>query len=179
MCIHWHRRDLRIADNRGLAGGEEVLPMFVFDPAVLDHASMIRVACLLDAIADLRERYRERGGDLLVERGDPTEVILWIADSWDTERVSWNADYSGFTRARDRAAIATLEDQGVEWDAREDALLKPDEPGAIPALDELGFDEPEADPPEMGREPARNRFETFCTKTSTATPKSGATPPSG
>ncbi|WP_114578934.1 deoxyribodipyrimidine photo-lyase [Saliphagus sp. LR7] len=206
MRIHWHRRDLRIADNRGLAGedAEEVLSVFVFDPAVLGQASPIRVACLLEAVTDLRERYRERGADLLVERGDPTGIVPRLADSRDADRVSWNADYSGLARERDRAAIAAIEDRGLEWKSAEDALLfapgsispnegdhysvfsyfwekwadrekdepvdapleddllEPEDPGEIPGLDELGFDEPEADPPAMGRELARDRLETFC-----------------
>lgn len=206
MRIHWHRRDLRIDDNRGLAGGdgESILPVFVFDPTILEHASPIRVACLLAAIHDLREQYRKRGADLLVERGDPTEVVPRLAESRDADRVSWNADYSGLARERDRAAIAAVEDRRLEWKSCEDALLfepgsispnegahysvfsyfwrkwadrekadpidappddallEPGDPGEIPGLDELGFDEPEADPPAVGREPARDRLETFC-----------------
>ncbi|PSQ48310.1 hypothetical protein BRD19_07145, partial [Halobacteriales archaeon SW_7_65_23] len=35
MQLHWHRRDLRLADNRGLAAATaagETVPVFVFDP---------------------------------------------------------------------------------------------------------------------------------------------------
>jgi len=50
MELFWHRRDLRVADNVGLAaatgtrddGRGPAAPVFVFDPDVLDHASDVR-----------------------------------------------------------------------------------------------------------------------------------------
>lgn len=68
MDLCWHRRDLRVADNRALAVCDDALPVFVFDETVLEHAAPPRVAFMLDALESLREEYRERGGDLLVER---------------------------------------------------------------------------------------------------------------
>jgi len=53
MQLHWHRRDLRAADNAGLARAtveDPVLPVFVFDSDVLAHASPPRVAFMLDAL---------------------------------------------------------------------------------------------------------------------------------
>ncbi|MFB6177449.1 MAG: deoxyribodipyrimidine photo-lyase, partial [Halobaculum sp.] len=52
MSIFWHRRDLRASDNRGLseaAADGPVIPVFVFDDAVLDHAGPPRVRFMLDA----------------------------------------------------------------------------------------------------------------------------------
>jgi len=88
MELFWHRRDLRVADNVGLAAatgtrGDDrgpAAPVFVFDPDVLDHASDVRVRRLLDARAALREDYRDRGSDLLVARGDPEAVLPEVAD---------------------------------------------------------------------------------------------------
>ena len=62
MQVHWHRRDLRRHDNRGLAlaaglHGERsgpAVPLFIFDDAVLDHGSASRVRFMLDALAELR-----------------------------------------------------------------------------------------------------------------------------
>jgi len=59
MELFWHRRDLRVADNVGLAaatgtrddGRGPAAPVFVFDPDVLDHASDVRVRRLLDGLA--------------------------------------------------------------------------------------------------------------------------------
>ncbi|PSQ16570.1 deoxyribodipyrimidine photo-lyase [Halobacteriales archaeon QS_8_69_26] len=140
MRIHWHRRDLRVADNVALAeaartegegetedGG--VVPVFVFDPAVLDHGSPPRVRFMLDALGSLRADYRERGGDLLLERGDPREVLPLVADEWDAEAVHWNRDYSGLARRRDAAVRRALDDAGVRREASHGELLH--EPGSI------------------------------------------------
>jgi deoxyribodipyrimidine photo-lyase len=95
MELFWHRRDLRVADNVGLAAAadrDEVAPVFVFDDDVLEHASDVRVRRLLDGLAALRADYRERGSDLLVARGDPEAVLPDLAGALDAERVGWKRD---------------------------------------------------------------------------------------
>jgi deoxyribodipyrimidine photo-lyase len=130
--LHWHRRDLRAVDNRGLAAAASagtVLPAFVLDDDVLAHAGPPRVRFLLDALADLRSWYRERGGDLRVVRGDPREELPALARERDVERVTWNRDYSGLARERDEAVSRALADDGVPGEEFGDALLH--EPGSI------------------------------------------------
>ncbi|SDR41775.1 cryptochrome/photolyase family protein [Natronobacterium texcoconense] len=133
MIVHWHRRDLRVRDNCGLAravaADEPVVPLFVFDPVVLEHASPIRVACLLEALESLRSWYRDRGSDLLIARGDPSDVLPRIAAEYDVDAVTWNEDYSGLAQERDRAVTAALEDEGITPETTHDAVLH--EPGSI------------------------------------------------
>jgi deoxyribodipyrimidine photo-lyase len=206
MIVHWHRRDLRGVDNRGLdraAEQDTVVPLFVLDPTVLEYASPVRVACLLEGLADLREWYRERGSDLLVRRGEASGVVLDVATEHDASTVVWSEDYSGLGRDRDEAVTAALEDDGVACERVHDAIHH--EPGSItpnqgkyysvfsyfwkkwqdrekrdpisapaagaladvsgeelPSLDNLGFDEPEADHDELTRTAARERLEAFC-----------------
>jgi deoxyribodipyrimidine photo-lyase len=132
MDVHWHRRDLRASDNRALAeagAGGELLPVFVFDDDVLAHAGAPRVRFMLDALAALREDYRERGGDLLVRRGDPREVLPAVADEYGAERAYWNRDYSGLARERDEAVREALVEAGVTPQQFHDAVFH--EPGSI------------------------------------------------
>ncbi|WP_017343378.1 deoxyribodipyrimidine photo-lyase [Halorubrum sp. T3] len=138
MELFWHRRDLRVADNVGLAAatvaGDDAdrgpaAPVFVFDPDVLDHASDVRVRRLLDGLAALRDDYRERGSDLLVARGDPESVLPRLADALDAERVVWNRDYSGLARERDAAVRRALDAVDVAREAHHDAVLH--DPDAI------------------------------------------------
>jgi deoxyribodipyrimidine photo-lyase len=113
MRLHWHRRDLRAVDNRGLAApadGDGVLPVFVFDDEVLAHAAPPRVAFMLDALADLRAWYRDRGADLLIAHGDPTAVLPDLAAAYDVDGVTWCRDYTGLARQRDDAVRAALAD---------------------------------------------------------------------
>jgi deoxyribodipyrimidine photo-lyase len=202
MDLCWHRRDLRIADNRALAACDDVLPVFVLDGSTLEHAGPPRVAFMLEALDELRESYRERDGDLLVERGDPSTVVPDLATEFGVDRVVWNHDYSGLARERDEAVRAALDERGIDYEAYHDAVLhepgtittnagdpysvfsyfgkkwldrekrepvsppgsiaKREEERAIPALDELGFDEPEGSVPEAGTAAAERRLEAFC-----------------
>ena len=132
MRLHWHRRDLRAADNAGLATAAEdgpVVPVFVFDRDVLAHAGPPRVAFMLDALRGLRERYRERGSDLVVRRGDPREVLPELAEEFDADGVTWGKEVSGLGRERDAAVRRALDDADVTREAVGDALLH--EPGSI------------------------------------------------
>jgi deoxyribodipyrimidine photo-lyase len=132
MQLHWHRRDLRTADNRGLASAADagpVVPLFVFDDAVLEHAGAPRVRYLLDALGALRERYRALGSDLVVRRGDPREVVPRVALDVGADRVVWNKDYSGLARERDTAVRRALDDESVPRESVHDHLHH--EPGSI------------------------------------------------
>ncbi|EJN58859.1 cryptochrome/photolyase family protein [Halogranum rubrum] len=206
MQLHWHRRDLRVADNRGLAMAAEagtVVPVFVFDDEILAHAASPRVRFMLDALAELRAWYRDHGSDLLVAHGDPKEVLPELADEYDADRVVWNKDYSGLARHRDAAVRRALDEAGVGRDVVHDAIHH--EPGSIttndgepyavytyfwkkwrkrekespydapdadrladvsgdelPSIDELGFDEPDADVQSAGTAAARKRLDAFC-----------------
>jgi len=69
----WFRRDLRVRDNPALlAAGEQVLPVFVFDPVLWDASSDTRRAYLVASLTSLNESL---GGKLVLRTGDPTEVI--------------------------------------------------------------------------------------------------------
>ncbi|QGN07002.1 deoxyribodipyrimidine photo-lyase [Halorhabdus sp. CBA1104] len=134
MRIHWHRRDLRIEDNPALASGgadttEPVLPVFVLDSAVLEHAGPPRVAFMLEALEALRSAYRSLDSDLLVVQGNPVETLPEIATKRDATTVTWNRDYSGLARERDTAVRQALEDAGIDRDADHGAVLQ--EPGSI------------------------------------------------
>ena len=127
MEIVWHRRDLRVSDNAALSECEHALPVFVLDDDVLRHASPPRVAFLLDALRALRDDYRALGGDLVVRRGDPREVLPRLADGHDAT-VRWNRGYSGLARERDDEVRDALADEGVGFSGYKDAVLhEPDE----------------------------------------------------
>jgi deoxyribodipyrimidine photo-lyase len=135
MYLHWHRRDLRAADNRALqsavssATDSTVLPVFVFDDAVLSHGSPPRVAFMLEALASLRAWYRRRDSDLLVAHGDPRELLAQIADEHDAAGLTWAADYSGLARERDAAVRQALDEADIVRERVHDAVLH--EPGTI------------------------------------------------
>jgi len=136
MQLHWHRDDLRCSDNVALSGAAtsaadrgRVVPVFVFDDAVLEHASPNRVAFMLDAIASLRADYRALGSDLVVRTGDPREVLPALADAVDADRVVWNRGHSGLARERDADVRDALDAADLAHADFEDAICHP--PGSI------------------------------------------------
>jgi deoxyribodipyrimidine photo-lyase len=136
MLVHWHRADLRAVDNLGLSKAtdeDNVLPAFVFDDEVLDHASPPRVAYLLDALAALREWYRDHDADLCLLRGDPSAVLPELCAAHDADGVFWNRDYSGLAQERDEAVKAALSEEGYGYADFHDGLHH--EPGSITTND--------------------------------------------
>jgi Deoxyribodipyrimidine photolyase len=99
-------RDLRVRDNPALAAAgaaaEHLVPLFVFDDTILRGAFGVpnRVRFLLDSLDDLRESLRERGGDLVLRRGDPVAEILRMAAETGAERVFLSEDVSRYAARR-------------------------------------------------------------------------------
>ena len=106
MQLFWHQRDLRIPDNRGLARAAEsgaVLPVFLVDGTLEDQVGPRQRAFVRLGISALEDAYRECGGDLLVRRGDPTEVLRSLVAEFDADGVVYNRHYSPWRRDRQRA----------------------------------------------------------------------------
>ncbi|MFW6046173.1 MAG: cryptochrome/photolyase family protein [Natronomonas sp.] len=133
MRLHWHRRDLRLADNRGLAEPtSKPVGVFVFDDSILEYAGAPRVAFLCEAIDALQTAYRTRDSELFVRRGDPAEWIPSLVHSLDADEVSWNLDYSGLSTERDdRVRDALDPDRSIR--TAHDAVCH--EPGSITTAD--------------------------------------------
>jgi deoxyribodipyrimidine photo-lyase len=114
--IMWFRRDLRLADNPGLlaagADGDEVVPVFVIDPAFASSGAP-RLAYLHDALRSLDASIRQRGGPgLVVRHGDPVDVIPALAVEVSADTVFVARDYAPYGRRRDAAVKETLERNG-------------------------------------------------------------------
>lgn len=129
------RRDLRVADNQGLAlasrQSRAVVPIFIFDEALLarceDHG--LRTAFLLASLEDLRSQVSEAGGSLRFFRGDPATVVERLLREQDFDVVFVNRDYTPAARRRDRQIKATCERAGVLFKVAADCLMN--EPEAV------------------------------------------------
>jgi deoxyribodipyrimidine photo-lyase len=100
-------RDLRVHDQPALAEAartsEHVVPLFVLDDRILrDGDASNRLSFLLAALDDLRVSLRERGGDLIVRRGDPVVETLRVANAVSAHTVFVGGDASAYARTRER-----------------------------------------------------------------------------
>jgi len=116
--VHWFRRDLRLADNpalvaaveRARADDDEVVALFVVDPALWSSAGAPRLAYLA---ASLRALDDELGGRLVVRRGHPTEVVPRVAREVAASSVHVTAATEPYGRRRDDDVAAAL-GEGVD-----------------------------------------------------------------
>jgi deoxyribodipyrimidine photo-lyase len=121
MHVFWHRRDLRIPDNRGLAlaaNDDEVLPVFVVETDLLKQIGKRQRAFFMAGVRQLKERYRALGSDLLVRAGPPAAVLADVVSAYDADRVYYNRHYRPARRNRERRV-----DEAVPTKAVTDQVL--------------------------------------------------------
>ncbi|MFJ9577284.1 cryptochrome/photolyase family protein [Streptomyces sp. NPDC101191] len=128
--------DLRLHDHPPLraatAGGREVVPLFVRDPAVdrAGFAAPNRLAFLADCLADLDTALRERGGRLVVRTGDTAAEVLAVVREAGADEVHMAAGCSAFARAREDRLRRALEADGCRLFVH-DAVITAVPPGEI------------------------------------------------
>lgn len=130
MYIHWFRRDLRLRDNTALmaaatAAGGAVVPVFIFDDAILRgrFASPARTQFLLDCLAALDAELRTFGLHLVVRRGDPLRTLFDVLRESGASGVTWNRDYTPYAVRRDTAIKQALREAGYEAHSFKDTVI--------------------------------------------------------
>ncbi|NJK35695.1 MAG: deoxyribodipyrimidine photolyase [Oscillatoriales cyanobacterium SM2_2_1] len=121
----WHRRDLRVDDHPALAAVVgAVVGFFVFDPAILYAEQVIagrclrvhgggKVAFMLGCLAELGQRYRKLGSELLLVYGDPVLLLPKVAQRLAITHIHAHRDGEPGAIARDRAVTERLSAMGV------------------------------------------------------------------
>jgi deoxyribodipyrimidine photo-lyase len=127
IILFWFRRDLRLGDNAALyhalkAAYEQnltVVPMFIFDRAILDaldDKSDRRVEFIHHALEAMqRELLQQHGSTLVVRYGMPDEVWKQLLQEFRIHAVYANHDYEAYATARDAAVMKLLEEHGAEF----------------------------------------------------------------
>ena len=135
LILFWHRRDLRISDNLGLATAAEqtskVVGLFCLDPGILegDDIAPARVSYMLGCLAELQQSYQQLGSQLLIIHGEPARKIPQLAKELQAKSVFWNLDVEPYAKERDSAVSEALKTVGIETKNFWDQLLHP--PGEI------------------------------------------------
>ena len=131
--LFWHRRDLRLADNLGLAAAAASTPavtgVVVLDPSELAamHQAPARRWFLAESLRELSARWQAAGSRLLILQGDPVELLPRLAAASGAAVVAWNRGVEPAERERDRRVAAALQGDGVKVLVDWDQLLVPPE----------------------------------------------------
>lgn len=123
--IVWLRNDLRIEDNPALyyaAQKAQVLPVFIWDDQnagryALGGASQCWLYYALQSLQ------HELEGHLLIQRGEPQQVLLQLVDMVSAQGVYWNRAYEPWCIKRDHAIKQNLKAKGVTAKSFKASLL--------------------------------------------------------
>ena len=128
-ALFWHRRDLRIDDNKGLfealKQNEIVHPIFIFDKSILDKLpnNDQRILFIYQEIESLKKSYQNLGSDLWVYYGEPSEIIPKIAQELNCSSVYFNNDYEPYALQRDQEIQVSLNNIKIEFIGNKDHVI--------------------------------------------------------
>lgn len=102
--ILWFRRDLRVEDNPLLSETGDVLPIFIFDFAILNlfPSNDRRVTFIFQRLIELKASLQKLGLDLAIFYGKPTDVFGWLINHGNYDEVCASGDYESYALERDR-----------------------------------------------------------------------------
>ncbi|HEX2914180.1 MAG TPA: deoxyribodipyrimidine photo-lyase [Chloroflexia bacterium] len=127
--IHWFRRDLRLLDNTALTNatdkGQEVICLFILDPGLIEAPEVCkaRLAFMYSALAELARKLEDRGGRLIIRRGEPLSELRKILKESGAKALYFNRDYTSYARHRDSQVEETLTQEGWEVNSYKDLVI--------------------------------------------------------
>ncbi|WP_405634580.1 DNA photolyase family protein [Streptomyces sp. NBC_01178] len=128
--------DLRLHDHpvlcAALRDADEVVPLFVRDDAVhrAGFDAPNRLAFLADCLADLDAGLRERGGRLIVRRGEAAHEVRRVVERTGAGSVHLAAGVSGYAAGREERLREALEGTGCDLRVH-DAVVTALAPGRV------------------------------------------------
>ena len=129
--IVWFRRDLRLQDNlaieHALSTGQPIIPLFIFDPAILTSTrlSVVRLKFMLKALKSLNIDLQKHHGELLIRQGSPLSVIKELINETNADALFYNLDYTPYARKRDNQIERSLDINVYRFHDR--LLVRPDD----------------------------------------------------
>ena len=130
VSIFWFRRDLRLEDNAGLcqalASGFPVLPIFIFDTAILDaleNKSDRRVDYIHQALSAINLTLKNYHSKLSSFYGKPLEIFQQLSQEYDIQAVFCNRDYEPQAIERDTEIYNFFKSQLIPFKAFKDQVI--------------------------------------------------------
>lgn len=130
VSIFWFRRDLRLEDNAGLsqalASGFPVLPIFIFDTAILnalEDKNDRRVDYIHQALSAVNLELKKHQSRLNSFYGEPLEIFKMLSEEYAIQSVFCNRDYEPQAIKRDTEIYAYFKDRNIPFKAFKDQVI--------------------------------------------------------
>ena len=129
ISIFWFRRDLRLDDNIGfleaLKGDYPVMPIFIFDPEILDQLPKddARVSFIFETVQKIRAELQEKESSLAIYYGKPEAIFEQLLKDHNIRHIYTNRDYEPYAKTRDEKIRKLANDEKVEFHTYKDQVI--------------------------------------------------------
>ena len=128
--IFWFRRDLRSDDNVGLYNALQaehpVLPIFIFDPEILEQLPEddARVTFIFDTLQHMRSLFqKDHDSSVGMYYGKPLDVYKQLLENYDLAAVYTNHDYEPYAQKRDNELKDFLSKKDITFKTFKDQVV--------------------------------------------------------
>lgn len=130
ISIFWFRRDLRIDDNTGLNfalnSDHPVLPIFIFDPSILDQLedkSDRRVDYIHQSLRHINNLLQKFNASVNVFVGEPLAIFKELNTQYTIKAVFCNRDYEPQAIKRDKFIYDFFKNMKIPFKAYKDQVI--------------------------------------------------------
>ena len=130
VSIFWFRRDLRLFDNNALfnalTGKYPVLPIFIFDPDILDKLSDQkdkRVKFIHQTLEQLNNNLKPTGSSIYILHENVEKAFDKLTEEYSVKEVYVNHDYEPYAINRDLTIKALLESKNITFKTFKDQVI--------------------------------------------------------
>lgn len=132
LKIFWFRKDLRIADNKGLyefikniSGEDEFLFLYIKNRNTFNFFGERRISFLYECLSELKEELGNSGYKLYIIEGSSTGVFKKITGLYDNVSVFCNEQVEPYCLGRDREVEQIVKSNGGGFFSFPDTTLFP------------------------------------------------------
>ncbi|MEY3922250.1 MAG: hypothetical protein RL634_2011 [Bacteroidota bacterium] len=130
ISIFWFRRDLRLHDNhalfQALQAGYPVLPIFIFDPNILDKLDkpyQARVQFIHETLTSIHQQLLKQGTGIKILIDTPLNAYKKLIHEYDVKHVYTNRDYEKYAIERDHTIADFLRSHQIGFSDFKDQVI--------------------------------------------------------
>lgn len=130
ISIFWFRRDLRLEDNaalfEALTSGTPILPIFIFDPSILNQfekGENAQVDFILQTLTELKIKLQAYNSDIKLFFASPLDVYKELTTEFSIKAVYANEDYELSAIRRDEEIADFLKTDNIPLHLFKDQVI--------------------------------------------------------